>query len=150
MSHPILYTFRRCPYAIRTRMALAYSHIQVEQREVDLKNKPEDLLKASAKGTVPVLILANGQIIDQSIDIMMWALGQSDPNSWLNPQLQDKSNELIYTNDVLFKPLLDRYKYSQNAEEMVHYREQARPYLQQLNLLLMEHRYLLAEQINIC
>lgn len=149
MSHPILYTFRRCPYAIRARMALVYSHIQIEQREVDLKNKPEDLLKASAKGTVPVLVLKNGQVIEQSIEIMMWALGKSDPDDWSNPQLKDKSDELIYTNDILFKPILDRYKYAQNTEETLYYREQAQPYLHQLNLLLMDHRYLLADHINV-
>ncbi len=130
-------------------MALAYSHIQVEHHEVDLKNKPDDMLKASAKGTVPVLILENGQVIDQSIDIMMWALDQSDPHDWLNPQLKDRSDKLIYTNDVLFKPLLDRYKYSQNPEDAVRYREQAQPYLQQLNFLLMNHRYLLTDRINV-
>ncbi|CEG58973.1 Glutathione S-transferase-like protein [Legionella fallonii LLAP-10] len=130
-------------------MALAYAHIQVEQREVDLKNKPLDMLKASAKGTVPVLILESGQVIDQSIDIMLWALTQSDCDGWLNLELKDKSDELIYNNDVLFKPLLDRYKYSQLPEESQLYKEQSHRYLHQLNRLLMKHHYLLTDKINL-
>jgi glutathione S-transferase len=149
MIYPILYTFRRCPYAIRARMALAYSKINVHQYEVDLKNKPQEMLQSSPKGTVPVLILEEGNVLDESMDIIMWALTQSDPEGWLCTELKDKSDDLIHYNDHEFKPILDKYKYSQNPEEndSNYYRDKANTYLNQLNSLLMNHRYLLADQI---
>ena len=82
---PILYSFRRCPYAMRARLALAVSGQVCELREVVLRNKPHGLLQASPKGTVPVLVLPSGQVLEQSLDIMLWALGQHDPQSWLHP-----------------------------------------------------------------
>ena len=150
VNYPILYTFRRCPYAIRARMALTYSKIDVCQQEVDLKNKPPELLKASAKGTVPVLILTDGRILDQSMDIIFWALNQSDPHRWFRTELKDRANELIYSNDIKFKPLLDHYKYPQNSEknDPAYYRDKARAYLSQLNLLLKNNRYLLTSRIS--
>lgn len=144
---PILYTFRRCPYAIRARMALAYAGILTDQREVNLKNKPLELIKASPKATVPVLILDNGRVIDQSIDIMRWALEQSDPDGWVRPDCE----ELVYLNDMRFKPILDNYKYPQNSDkkEPIYYRDKAKIYLNQLNSLLMLNRYLLADHITL-
>ena len=100
MTYPILYTFRRCPYAIRARMALAYAKIDIHQHEVDLKNKPLEMLNASPKGTVPVLILEDGSVIDESIDIMTWALTQSDPDNWLSAEHKDKCDDLINSNDI--------------------------------------------------
>ncbi len=146
----LLYTFRRCPYAIRARMTLAYSQIKVQYYEVDLKNKPEELLQASAKGTVPVLVLENGDVIDESIDIMRWSLKQSDLDGWVNAKLIDQCEDLIKTNDFKFKPILDRYKYPQSSEnkDPVYYRDQALVYLEQLNNLLTQNRYLLADQIS--
>lgn len=151
MSYPILYTFRRCPYAIRARMALAYSKIKVEQREVELKNKPQEMLHVSPKGTVPVLILENGRVIDESVDIMIWALTQSDPDGWLSIEQQDKCYELIHLNDVKFKPILDNYKYPQKSEKKdpFYYREEAQEYLYELNSLLMQNHFLLANHINM-
>lgn len=145
----LLYTFRRCPYAIRARMALSYAGICIEQHEVDLKNKPIELIKISPKGTVPVLVLENGQIIDQSVDIIKWALEQSDPDGWVTKELEKKCDELIHINDHHFKPILDNYKYSQKSEKQdpIYYREQAKNYLDQLNALLMQHKYLLADHI---
>ena len=81
MNLPILYSFRRCPYAMRARLAILVSGIQVELREVVLRNKPPELLAASPKGTVPVLVTVDGQVIDQSLDIMLWALRQKDRKS---------------------------------------------------------------------
>ena len=104
---PLLYTFRRCPYAIRARMAIAVSGIAVEMHEVALRNKPQALLNASSKGTVPVLVFASGAVLEQSIDIMRWALGQNDPEHWL----AGDDPELIAINDGAFKIALDRYKY---------------------------------------
>ena len=107
---PVLYSFRRCPYAIRARLALATSGICYELREVSLKNKPAEMLAASPKGTVPVLVLPGGQVIDESLDIMRWALAQNDPDGWLIPALDDMF-ALIANNDGKFKHALDRYKY---------------------------------------
>lgn len=130
-------------------MALAYAQISVTQHEVDLKNKPLELLQLSAKGTVPVLVLQDNRVIDQSLDIMIWALKQSDPDGWLNPELQAAGDELIRQNDTQFKPILDRYKYSQDATVASNYREQAHSYLKQLDSLLVSHPYLLANHISL-
>lgn len=81
---PMLYTFKRCPYAMRARMALSYSSYNVWIREILLKDKPLSMLEKSAKGTVPVLVLCDGTVIDESLDIMYWALEKSDPYDWLN------------------------------------------------------------------
>ena len=110
---PVLYSFRRCPYAMRARMALWRSGVTVELREVKLAAKPPELLAASPKGTVPVLVLADGTVIDQSLDIMRWALAQSDPEGWL----AGDDAGLIATNDGPFKHHLDRAKYPGRYEE---------------------------------
>jgi glutathione S-transferase len=106
-ERPVLYSFRRCPYAIRARMAIAVSGVQVELREVVLRDKPPEMLAASPKGTVPVLCLVDGRVIDESLNIMHWALGINDPENWL--AVDDST--LIATNDGPFKAALDRYKY---------------------------------------
>lgn len=146
---PVLYTFRRCPYAIRARIALLYANIHTEEREVNLKDKPIELMKLSPKATVPVLVLEDGVILDQSLDIIKWALQHSDPDKWLSKRLEKKSNELIYYNDHQFKPILDSYKYSHQAEiqDPIYYREQAGKYLSQLNMLIRQHKYLLADRV---
>ena len=104
---PILYSFRRCPYAMRARMALIASGIVCELREVKLSNKPAEMIAASPKGTVPVLVLTDGRVIDESLDIMRWALEQSDPEGWM----EGDDAGLIATNDGAFKHHLDCYKY---------------------------------------
>ena len=110
---PVLYSFRRCPYAMRARLALAASGLHYEHREITLKNKPAEMLAASPKGTVPVLVLPDGQVIDESLDIMLWALRQNDPAHWLAPAATTLEGmlELIRVNDGAFKRNLDRYKY---------------------------------------
>lgn len=110
---PVLYSFRRCPYAMRARLALAVSAQAYELREVVLRNKPAALLAASAKATVPVLVLPDGKVIDQSLDIMLWALRLNDTARWLNPPdtTLDEMLQLIAGNDSDFKRQLDRYKY---------------------------------------
>ncbi|RYY24466.1 MAG: glutathione S-transferase [Sphingomonadales bacterium] len=117
MSDAVLYSFRRCPYAMRARMALLVSGVPYEHREVKLRDKPPEMLAASPKGTVPVLVLGDGVVIDESIDIMRWALGRNDPEQWLDGDDRD----LIAANDGAFKHHLDRYKYpdrhGSNAEE---------------------------------
>ncbi len=114
---PVLYSFRRCPYAMRARLAIAASGQQVALREVVLRDKPPELIAASPKATVPVLVLPDGQVIEQSIDIMLWALRLHDPQAWLNPPSGsiDGMLTLIARNDSNseggFKYHLDRYKY---------------------------------------
>ncbi|WP_417482066.1 glutathione S-transferase [Maricaulis sp.] len=111
---PILYSFRRCPYAMRARLALAASETDVEHREVLLRDKPAEMLAASPKGTVPVLVLPDGHVIEESLDIMRWALDRNDPRGWLAPG--DAMFELVAINDGPFKQALDRYKYPNRYE----------------------------------
>ena len=110
---PILYSFRRCPYAMRARLALDVSAQLHEVREVALRDKPAEMLLASAKGTVPVLVDIDGTVIDESLDIMMWALRRNDPEGWLTPEREDfvTMSTLIRHFDEQFKWHLDRYKY---------------------------------------
>ncbi len=108
---PVLYSFRRCPYAMRARLALAINGAEYELREVSLKSKPPEMLALSPKGTVPVLVLPGGQVIDESLDIMRWALAQNDPRGWLTQGSQEEMQALIAGNDGKFKHALDRYKY---------------------------------------
>jgi glutathione S-transferase len=106
---PILYSYRRCPYAMRARMALKYAGIALEHREIELRNKPQSMLDASSKGTVPVLLI-DKLVLDQSLDIMRWAINQSDPDGWGN--IDDEiAQTWIEKNDGRFKTLLDQYKY---------------------------------------
>lgn len=106
-SFPILYSFRRCPYAIRARLALLASQTICTIREVKLSAKPREMLVASPKATVPVLVLPDGNVIEQSLDIMRWALTRCDPSAWL----VDEGDHLIEANDGPFKHHLDRTKY---------------------------------------
>ena len=133
---PILYSFRRCPYAIRARLALHVSGIAHELREVSLRNKPVCLLTASPKGSVPVLVLPEGQVIDESLDIMLWALQQHDPENWLGSQNRhlDAAASLVLINDGHFKTALDRCKYAGRHPEhpQAYYRSQCETFLQQL------------------
>lgn len=112
---PILYSFRRCPYAMRARLAIAASAVRCELREIVLRDKPAAMLQASPKGTVPVLVIGDGKVIDQSLEIMLWALQQHDPEGWLKPDLAAMV-ALVEECDTHFKPHLDRYKYPQRYE----------------------------------
>ncbi|MEP0391598.1 MAG: glutathione S-transferase [Erythrobacter sp.] len=109
---PVLYSFRRCPYAMRARMALWAAGVTVELREVKLANKPPELIEASTKATVPVLDLGRGTIVDESIAVMRWALRQSDPEGWI----AGDDAELLAEADGPFKHHLDRYKYPNRYE----------------------------------
>ncbi|MEN8719915.1 MAG: glutathione S-transferase [Oceanococcaceae bacterium] len=117
MTQPVLYSFRRCPYAMRARLALAVAGIGVELREILLRNKPAAMLERSAKGTVPVLITTADEVIDESLDILRWALAISDPEDWR--QADDaQTRALIAENDGPFKHWLDRYKYAERHPEI--------------------------------
>ena len=149
---PVLYSFRRCPYAMRARMALRYAGQNCVLREVDLKHKPESMLQASVKGTVPVM-LVDTSVIDESLDVMFWALRQNDPDHWLhNGELQPGVKDLLATNDGTFKKHLDGYKYAgrdAEAEALLH-RQKAEVFIAELEALLMQdggRRYLLGDQL---
>lgn len=123
---PVLYSFRRCPYAIRARLALAQAALTVELREVDLKRKPAELLACSPAGTVPVLDTGRGEVLVHSLDIMRWALRQHDPEHWLATADTPAHRALVHTNDTAFKAALDRYKYPERHPDAPQhrYREQ--------------------------
>jgi glutathione S-transferase len=150
---PILYSFRRCPYAIRARLALHVSGIAHELREVSLRSKPACLLTASPKGSVPVLVLPNGQVIDESRDIMLWALQQHDPENWLGSQNRylDQATRLVAINDHHFKTALDRYKYAGRHPEypQAYYRNQGEAFLRQLEDCLQANACLLGPGLSI-
>jgi glutathione S-transferase len=145
--HPILYSFRRCPYAMRARMAILSSGITVELREVVLRDKPPELLEASSKGTVPVLVLPNGRVIDQSLGIMEWALAHNDPEGWL----LGNDTALIEANDGPFKAALDRYKYPHryNLTDGLAHRTAGIEWLSRLEMLLNKHQALAGQNLGI-
>ena len=127
-------------------MTLLYASITVEIREVFLGNKPQALLEVSSKATVPVL-LCDGQVLDESLDIMLWALRRSDPQQWLRADLQDTTLALVAENDGSFKTALDQYKYWDRfpAESQQYYRLQGERFLSKLDQLLQVNQYLLAD-----
>ncbi len=131
----ILYSFRRCPYAMRARMGLYSAKIPHEHREIILKDKPVEMLDASPKGTVPVLITKDGKVIDESLDIILWALSQNDPEQWIKENLRDDIFDLIKRNDGPFKRALDRYKYPNRYpdEDCTNAREDGLKILEDLN-----------------
>ena len=149
MSLPVLYSFRRCPYAIRARKALAVAEITVELREVVLRDKPAEMVAVSAKGTVPVLVLPDGTVIDESLDIMYWALRQRDPSQWLDQH--NDAGPLLSRCDDEFKHWLDRYKYADRHPEQTKdfYRGQALLFVDELEQALAETPYLLGERAGI-
>jgi glutathione S-transferase len=146
---PILYSFRRCPYAMRARLALFVSGQVCELREVVLGHKPPALLEASAKGTVPVLVLADGEVIDQSLDIMLWALRRHDPRHWwpTDDNAQAQMLALVATCDGEFKHHLDRYKYPQRfgLTDATPHRKQGAQWLNDLNRRLLAKPFLTGE-----
>lgn len=147
MAEPILYSFRRCPYAMRARLALRYAGVAPRIVEVSLKAKPPEMLALSAKGTVPVLKVGE-QVIDESLQIMLWALEQDDPEDWRllgDPRAGAQMAALIEDNDQVFKVHLNRYKYPERYPEapMEHHRAQGELFLARLEGLLSQRRYLL-------
>ncbi len=146
-----LYSFRRCPYAMRARLGLLFAELPVELREITLKNKPAKMLAISPKGTVPVLQLADGVVIEESWEIMEWALEQQDPQELLNPKTLRQGNTLIEQNDQEFKHWLDRYKYADRHLEMTQteYRQKGEAFLQILEALLTKNTYLLGDSVTI-
>ena len=119
----ILYSFRRCPYAMRARMAIAAAGIQVELREIVLRDKAAEFTSAFPNATVPGLLLPDGSTINESLDIMHWALDQSDPQSWRRGDADETA--LIARADGPFKTALDHYKYASRHPDIDALAEQA-------------------------
>jgi len=146
-EQPILYSFRRCPYAIRARLAIIFAEQQVDLIEIDLKNKLDEFVELSPKATVPVLKLNENTIIDESLDIMQWAFDISNPH---NIQLESIQHDLISINDQEFKTHLDHYKYAvrypEHSEQ--HYQQLASAFPLQLNDLLANNEFLLGNKIS--
>ncbi|RUR46544.1 glutathione S-transferase [Vreelandella populi] len=146
-----LYSFRRCPYAMRARLGLLFAELPVELREITLKNKPAQMLAISPKGTVPVLQLFDGTVIEESREIMVWALEQQDPQGLLGAKVRTQANALIEQNDNEFKHWLDRYKYADRHLEMTQaeYRQRGEAFLQVLEEKLTQKPYLLGDNATI-
>ncbi|WP_095064849.1 glutathione S-transferase [Pseudomonas sp. Irchel s3f19] len=145
----ILYSFRRCPWAMRARLALRYAGCEVRVQEVAMKNKPAALLALSPKGTVPVLDTGTG-VLEESLDIMRWALERNDPQDWrlrADPAAAQQAEALIARNDSTFKAQVNLYKYAERYPEhsREHYRQQAETWLAALEVLLEGRTYLLAD-----
>ena len=146
----LLYSYRRCPYAMRARMALSYAGIAYQLHDISLKDKPAGLLAVSPKGTVPVLVLPDGRVLEQSLDIMHWALQQHDPSRWLDID-RDNSQALISENDGAFKQALDKYKYASRFPEQsaASYRRQAEVFLCKLEQALQERPFLSGAHLSL-
>ena len=155
MTTDILYSFRRCPYAIRVRWALLICEIKVEIREVDLKNKPIEFMNKSSSKTVPILIKKNNEVIEESLDIIIWALSESEKENIkkiYNPKNKEEEIlEIISENDHLFKYHLDRFKYSARfnaSEEDYHFLEAAK-FIKKWNKILTNNRCLIGNKPSI-
>lgn len=153
MSEPVLYSFRRCPYCMRAHMGLKNAGLKIQLREVDLKEMPEEALAISAKATVPLLVMPDTSVIDESWDILKWSLERNDPDNWLgeNKQFLLEAEMLVETNDFSFKDELDHYKYAdrfpENSEQR--YRAACEEFIEELEDMLCENTYLLADQVTI-
>lgn len=153
MPLPILYSFRRCPYAMRARSAIIAAGIEVELREVVLRDKPAELLAASPKGTVPVLVLPDGRVIDESWDIMLWALRRNDPHHWLGEDACHVAAALpwLNENDTGFKRNLDRYKYPERHPQQTQneWRSAGEQFLQRIETQLNATPHVLGEKFSV-
>jgi len=142
---PIFWSFRRCPYAMRARLAVQSAQVSVDLREILLRDKPQAFLETSESGTVPAL-KAGDAVLDESLDIMLWALGKNDPNHWLN--VPEEAWELIARNDGPFKSALDRTKYATRYPDCdpTEERAKAADVLHDLNNRLSETGWLFGDQ----
>jgi glutathione S-transferase len=164
MSLPILYSLRHCPFAMRARLAIFKSQLPVELRDVVLTNKPQAMLEASAKGTVPILVVSPTQVIDESMDVMLWILGQSDPHNLLLNVAPlrgiDKQEDTSYTSqlpdllsfvnlyDQEFKARIEDYKCAKRYHEdnLLECRQACEVYVQDLEQRLSQHEYVFCQQ----
>lgn len=151
MALPILYSLRNCPYAMRARIAIYKSQLPIALRDIVLSNKPEEMIVASPKATVPVLVLNEAseqiKVIDESFDIMLWALNRADPDDLLhkiNPELLNEMLALINEFDVEFKVRLEAYKCAKRYHEttLIDCRIACEAYIQLLETRLIKHEFL--------
>ena len=158
MKKHILFSFRRCPFAIRARWAIKMCGIEVVIREIDLKNKPSELIKNSVSKTVPLLILNNGEVIEESLDIIIWSLKNSQKKNYIEKYFKKKDREIIleiiHENDHIFKYHLDRFKYASrfNPHEKEFHFKNAQKFLKKLNISLSQsnkNRWLVGDQESI-
>ena len=153
IKYPILYTFRRCPYAIRARFAISSSKIIVEIREIKLQEKPLEFLKLSPKGTVPVLITNSGEVLEESLDIIYWALNKNDPHKWLAKGTLENQDIIKLLDDLenKFKPNLDKYKYPSRFSGVDQYlhRDKNLCFLKKLNSYLENNKSLNCEHLSL-
>lgn len=152
MSLPILYSLRNCPFAMRARIAIYRSQLPIELREVNLKNKPERMIEASPKATVPTLVLTSNHVIDESLDVMLWALKESDPDDLFQSitlgapaQRQQNILSLINLFDAEFKGHLEQYKCAKRYHEtnLEACRKTCEQYIQNLEERLSSHTFLI-------
>ncbi|MDD1793301.1 glutathione S-transferase [Enterovibrio sp. ZSDZ42] len=151
MTVPILYSLRQCPYAMRSRLAILHAGQAVILRDIDMNNKPDDMLAISPKGTVPVLDLGDGTVIDESLDVMIWALTQSDPNNLLYSHDSEQlpaMRELIQRHDVEFVGALQRYRAASRYHDnnKTECRDKCCEWLAPIEQKLSEHAYIMGEQ----
>ncbi|MEZ9819439.1 glutathione S-transferase [Shewanella sp. 10N.286.45.A1] len=151
MTLPVLYSLRNCPYAMRARMAIYASGQQVHLRDLVLSDKPAEMLQASPKGTVPVLVTTDEKVIDESLAVMLWAFKQSDPQHYLDastPAALDDMLKLINLFDNEFKGHLEKYRSSKRYHEpsLTEDRQQCERYLVELESRLTRHQYLMSDK----
>ena len=145
---PILYSYRRCPYAMRARMAILYGEKSVYLREIHLKDKPKHLLQVSPKGTVPVLITEDQKVIDESIDIMLWALAD---HPMQKHNSSSNTSDLLQINDTSFKTHLDRYKYTSDNDPTtkIEHRSECQKFLNTLEFQLLQKKFLIQDRVQL-
>ena len=153
-ARPILYTFRRCPYAMRARMAITNAGIACRLREVVLRDKPAEMLEASPKGTVPVIVDLDGTVIEESLDVMAWAMAKYDSDNWLAPEFGTRADmdALVAECDGPFKSALDRYKYPNRYEGEGSVRDEQRAiglaFLEKLDTQLRGRAHLFGNRVS--
>jgi len=151
---PILYSLQHCPYAMRARMGILLAKQPVMLRAIVLKNKPDEMLQLSNKGTVPVLVVDESQVIDESLDIMLWALSQSDPDNLLYKENTEKLAEmlsLINRFDNEFKENLEKYKCAKRYHEksLTDNRKQCETLIIELERRLEQHNFIIGETLSL-
>lgn len=150
-TFPVLYSLRNCPYAMRARIAIFKAKQTVILRDLVLTNKPKEMLVASPKATVPTLVFNNGDVLDESLEVMLWALNASDPDDLLH---QNKGNsfadmlKLIHVFDHEFKVSLEQYKCAKRYQEnnVEECRLECEQYIQQLEQRLTQHQFLMSNK----
>lgn len=154
MTLPLLYSLQHCPYAMRARMALLMSRKEVLLRAIVTKDKPKEMLEISPKGTVPILILSDGTLIDESLEIMIWALKENDPDDLLyshHPDAYQEILDLIHDCDQEFRTNLSAYKYNKryHMPQEVNLRAQCEVFIQRLESLLEKHEYIMGDRLSL-